>query len=361
MTLRLQLVNLAWDGVANSTGYDILLDGSILANTGARARTTKILIPEGAEHVVSVRAKPSGLEQKARFEWAKVTDAPPPPSPSGGLSNPYFDFDFSKIANPPWTSMQWDGGPGADDPGSTGVQVTPDGHSIATVTVPDGVGRALRFEIRDSDGAWPLGSDGKRSQVRSSAAITWNGSPMTVGAQRWFFYELYLPNNNPVGEYFDWGRTNWNTWIGLHPDTGNTSGNDWGCFDMGTDGPYTHPFYMTWKLAGGGGINPTDTLIYPRLFQLTNADGSRYAPNYNRRIQLLLGVQFSPLHSGGWMEAWVDGINVVPRFSHATMWTGDTQTYFKIGPYKSSSSTSLFPTNGKTLMYVTKIQFGTTQ
>lgn len=80
MALRLQLVHLAWDGVADSTGYDILLDDAVVANAGARARTTKIVIPEGAEHKVSVRAKPSGSMQDARFEWGKVT-APPPPSP----------------------------------------------------------------------------------------------------------------------------------------------------------------------------------------------------------------------------------------------------------------------------------------
>lgn len=79
MTLRLQLVHLAWDGVANSTGYDILLDSSTIANAGPRARTTKILIPGGASHRVRVRAKPSGVEQAAQFEWSSVTAPPPPP------------------------------------------------------------------------------------------------------------------------------------------------------------------------------------------------------------------------------------------------------------------------------------------
>lgn len=89
MTLRLQLVNLAWDGIADSSGYDILLDGSKIANTGARARTTKILIPEGAEHLVTIKAQPSGQVQEARFQWAKgKPPPPPPPPPPGGMPLP---------------------------------------------------------------------------------------------------------------------------------------------------------------------------------------------------------------------------------------------------------------------------------
>jgi len=297
-----------------------------------------------------------GSEIRVQVEALEHT-SPIPPTPGSGLSAPYYDFDFVKIADPPWTSVQTDFGPGAYGPGA-GIQTSTDGYSVKLVTAPDSVGRALRFELRDSSPPWPLSTDGKRSQLQMSEDQTWNGAPFAVGAERWFFYELYLPNNDPSGEYFDWGRTNWNTWIGLHPSGGNTSGQGWGCFDMGTDGPYTHPFYMTWKLAGGGGSNPRDTLIYPRLFQLTNADGSRYAPNYNRRIQLLLGAKFNPTHAGGWYEGWVDGVNVLPRTSHATMWTGDTSAYFKCGPYKSSSSSSVFPTNGKSIMYFTRIQIG---
>ncbi len=283
------------------------------------------------------------------------------PPGTGGLSSPYYHYDLVGINDPPWTSIQTDFGGGAYGPGNTNVQTSTDGYSVGLVTAPDAVGRALRFELRDSSIPWPPSPDGKRSQLQMSETQTWNGAPFSVGTERWFYYELWLPNNNPSGEYFDWGRNNWNTWIGLHPNTGNTSGQQWGCFDLGTDGPYTHPFYMTWKMAGGGGVNPRDTLIYPRLFQLTNADGTRYAPNYNRRIQLLIGGQFSPTNAGGWMEAWVDGINVVPRFSHATMWTGDTSAYFKCGPYKSSASNCTFPTNGKSIMYFTSIQFGTTR
>lgn len=281
-------------------------------------------------------------------------------SPGPGEPTPsyYYDFDFVEIADPPWTSVQWDGGPGADGPGS-GIQQSADGYSVKLVTAPDAVGRALRFELRDSSSPWPIDTSGKRSQLQMSDDQTWNGSPMSVGTERWFLHEIYLPNNDPVGEYFDWGRSAFNTWIGLHPDGGNTSGRDWGCFDMGTDGPYTHPFYMTWKIAGGGGVNPYDTLIYPRLFQLTNADGTRYAANYNRRIRILVGAKFAPTHAGGWYEAWVDGVNVLPRTSHATMWTGDTQTYFKCGPYKSSSGSAVFPTNGKSIMYWTRLAIGT--
>ncbi len=69
MTLRLATVNLTWDKVTGSSGYDILLDGVKVSNAGSRATSTKIFIPEGEEHLVSVKAQPSGQFQQARFEW----------------------------------------------------------------------------------------------------------------------------------------------------------------------------------------------------------------------------------------------------------------------------------------------------
>lgn len=93
MTLRLNLVNLRWDGVTGATSYDILLDNVKVSQAGPRARTTKITIPEGAERKVTIKAQPSGQTQEATFEWASVTVAPPPTgdkfaAPGGSDSNP---------------------------------------------------------------------------------------------------------------------------------------------------------------------------------------------------------------------------------------------------------------------------------
>lgn len=87
MTLRTQLVNLAWDAVAGSSGYDILLDGRKVASAGPRARTTKITIPEGLEHLVTIKAQPSGKVQEAKFRWASFVPSTPIP-PGAALSLP---------------------------------------------------------------------------------------------------------------------------------------------------------------------------------------------------------------------------------------------------------------------------------
>lgn len=84
MTLRLNLVHLAWDQVTGSTNYEIQLDGVKVAIAGPKARTTKITIPEGAEHKVTIKAQPSGTPQEAKFEWSSVVVAPPPPPPPTG-------------------------------------------------------------------------------------------------------------------------------------------------------------------------------------------------------------------------------------------------------------------------------------
>jgi hypothetical protein len=114
---------------------------------------------------------------------------------------------------------------------------------------------------------------------------------------------------------------------------------------------------MTWKVAGGSTTGSTANLKYIPLWQLTNADGSKYSPSYNRRIHLVVGARFAPDNTG-WLEIWVDGKNVFPRTNRPTMWAGDTSSYLKIGPYKSESSP--FP-SGKSVIYFTRVAIGTAQ
>jgi hypothetical protein len=73
------------------------------------------------------------------------------------------------------------------------------------------------------------------------------------------------------------------------------------------------------------------------LWQITDASGNRVMANHNRWIDLVWGVRFAP-DSTGWLEVWVDGVNVLPRTNHATMWSGDSGMYLKQGLYKSAAS-----------------------
>ena len=264
-------------------------------------------------------------------------------SPSPPTASYYYNFDFSQIAEPPWTSIQTHAQPGYYDP-TTPVQQSSDGR-VSLVGAPDGAGKALRFELDNGD-TWPLDTSVDRSQLQMSTQQTWNRSALQVGDVRWFDYEIYMPTT------FDFPRTNWFTLIGLHPGS-----NTWGACDLGFDGVGSNSVWMTWKVAGGSPVGSTSNLKYIKLWQLTNADGSKFAPSYNRRIHLVVGARFAPDNTG-WLEIWVDGVNVYPRTNRPTMWTGDTASYLKIGPYKSESSP--FP-SGKSVIYFTRVAIGTAQ
>jgi len=261
------------------------------------------------------------------------------PPPSGA----YFDEDFTNIANPPWVSIQTTAGSTGPDPGGNTCDAA---NRLCAVTAPDGVGRAFKFEIRDSDPGWPQDPTVDRTQLASSPANTWNQPALVPGDIRWFDLEIWLPTE------FDYARANWNTWVGVHP-----GGNSWGCFDIGGDGMGSHPAYMPFKVAGGSPTGTTANLVYIPLIQLTNSNGTPYMPNRNRRISLIYGGKFNPDNTG-WLEIWLDGVNVFPRTNRPTMWAGDVNTYFKVGPYKNKANH--FP-SGKTVMYFTRIAIGDTR
>ena len=89
----------------------------------------------------------------------------------------------------------------------------------------------------------------------------------------------------------------------------------------------------------------------------TQAEWLFFMPNRNRRISLIYGGKFNPDNTG-WLEIWLDGVNVFPRTNRPTMWAGDVNTYFKVGPYKNKANH--FP-SGKTVMYFTRIAIGDTR
>lgn len=273
----------------------------------------------------------------------------PPPPVGGGLSAPYFNESFVDLSAPEWYTIQTYYGSG-NSPVGTGIQGDPSGR-VQLVAAPDGVGRALRFENRQSDPPWPPQMPStavQRAQLQATDFATWNTTANTLGLVRYFDFELWLPNT------FDYAR-DWNAFIGLHP----SSSTGWGCFNIVME-PYgnPHPHYIQFKLGGGSPAGTTANLRYKNLIQITNADGSIYAPNRNRRIHLRYGGRFAPDNTG-WSEAWVDGVNVYPRQSGPTQWADDSGagSYFKIGPYKNQAP--VYP-SGATVMYFTRMQIGTT-
>lgn len=70
--------------------------------------------------------------------------------------------------------------------------------------------------------------------------------------------------------------------------------------------------------------------------------------NHNRWIRLKWGMKLTP-NTDGWIEAWVDGVNVYPRTSGPTMWAGHNAAYYKYGMYKRADAT--FPESGRSVYY----------
>jgi len=268
----------------------------------------------------------------------------------GGLSDPYFNEDFVNISTPEWDSVQtyYYAPAGGANPGPPpGVQGDPSGR-LSLVTAPDAVGRALRLEIRNGDGKWNNQSpEVTRCQLGAPTTSIWDEPVMTVGDIRYFDMELWIPDE------FDYARNTWNALIGIHP-SGSTG---WGCFNIVVEGHSgNNNAFIDLKLGGGSPPGTTAHLAYYNLIRLTDGSGNIYAPNRNRRIHLRYGARFAPDFSG-WAEAWVDGVNVLPRFNHPTCWADDFHQYMKLGPYKLRSAS--YP-SGKTVIYFTRIQIGRT-
>jgi hypothetical protein len=264
--------------------------------------------------------------------------APPPPA------NTVWNWDFAELAPPNVTAMfDYSGTPSP----APGLQASPTGR-IALVTAPDGVGRALRCEIRDSDPPWPNNTANDRAHTKTDYHTAYGG-PIAVGDKIYFDMELWLPQNDPVGERFDYPLGNWYRIMEPH--------DQWGlyacCFGMVADGLTLNNCFFPLRIGAGGPPSYAGPWTYRPLFRMTNADGSWYMPNFNRRLHIRYGGRFAP-DASGYYEAWVDGINVIPRTNHATMFEGDFGEDIMLGPYKGTTAGSSFCHYGASVMYFTK-------
>lgn len=290
----------------------------------------KALVAAGKEHV-SVTDIGAALP---------APEEPPPPSPTGTLT---LNEDWADMSNPPWTWIFTSTANGSRAP-ADGLQTTSDGR-VRVVTAPDGVGRALRTEMLDSDPGWPPSPTTDRSHIGASTTTTF-GRPIAVGDIYYFDFELWLPLNNPAGEYFDYPLNQWYRLWEPHEQTGSR----WSCFSLTSSGLPMNNAWMPLWLQGGDFNNPYPVAKYP-LFQLTNSDGSWHTQNFNRRLHIRYGGRFAPDLSG-WFEAFVDGQQVIPKTFHATMWIGDYGQYLQCGQYKANGDN--FPHYGRSVVYYLK-------
>lgn len=271
--------------------------------------------------------------------------------------NPYTAISYANgLFNPPWATIFYNGslsGPGVgagfvDLTQSGPIAAGPDGRA-SVVNDPAGGGfKVARFEIRDSDPAWPTDTSVQKSEVRfGNGQAMWNKATVAVGDIRWFSLQLYCPWN--VTEKFEvaQGSNDWNVYCDVH-STGPTI-SPWSLGPWGT--PTNQRMYI--RVDGGtyGGGGNTVNYEEVNLWNVTDSGGAPILANHNRWIKIVCGMRMAA-DSTGWLEVWVDGVNVYPRKNRPTMWTSDIGTgmYLKHGLYNALTGGN-YPITGRSVLY----------
>jgi chitodextrinase len=340
--------NPSTDNVA-VTGYDLYRNGTKVASPSSPGASQSGLAC-GTSYTFAVAALDAAGNQSQQAQLtvsASACASSPPPAPSGT----YFTADYQNGSfGNPWTTLFSYSSPGYVDLTSASSGGTSDGR-VKVVPSPSGSGNAARFEIRDSDPGWALGSTLQKSEVRTMTQQTFDKSGVSVGDVRWFSTRLYLPYNST--EKFEWahgGSNPFTTLMGIHPGSGSM----WPAFDIACDGSSSDEWAKI-VVSGGNFSNPNQYLQYIKLLQLTDSSGNRVMSNYNRWIDIVWGMRFAP-DSTGWLEVWVDGQNVYPRTNRPTMWSGDSAEYLKQGLYKQKDAS--FPETGRSVLYFGRTTVG---
>jgi chitodextrinase len=298
---------------------------------------TRILT--AGNHDIKVEYYESGWGAVAKVSWqpSQVTPPPLPPPPSDA----YFVSDFAtQYFSAPWTTMFSHSSPGYVNVKTVPATQTPDGR-VKVVPNPLGSGHVARYEVRDSDPGWAGNTALQKAELRTEAQQTFNRvGGAVVGDVRWFYNRIYMPYT--ATEKFEWptsGTNQFTNHLELHAASSSLSS----VIRLGWY-PST-PQWAKFRLLTGNPSSPTSREF--NLWQLTDVAGNRVLANHNRWIELVWGVRFAP-DSTGWLEAWVDGVNVLPRTSTQTMWSGDSGMYLKQGVYKRKGN--LYP-SGASVIY----------
>ena len=348
---------LSWDASTDNVGvaaYDVFRNGAKMTTvtTTSASRTGRLSCGRSYVYGVLARDAAGNASKPGRLRISTAACAPP-------TVRPYFVVDYSSGAiGAPWTTSFSEAAPGFTDLTQSGPTTgTADGR-VKVVPAPSGSGYAARFELRDSDPGWPSNPDVQKAEVRTDTGPTFNKSAVSVGDVRWFSTRIYLPYN--ATEKFEWahgGSQPYTSLWGLHPgsDTG------WGAIHLGWEAWQVNAgdknMWLNFHVEGGTFPDTTNSEIVS-LFQLTDRSGHRIMANHNRWIDLVWGMRFAP-DNRGWLEVWVDGVNVYPRKNRPTMWAGDTGEYFKYGLYKRKDAS--FPETGRSVVYFGRTTIGLTK
>ena len=346
-------LTLTWNASTDNVGvagYDLYRNGTKMTTvtTTSASQTGRLTCGSSYMFGVVARDEVGNSSKKGQLRVSTSACALVPTIP------PYFVADYANGAlGAPWTTLFSQASPGFTDLTQTGPRAgTADGR-VSVAAPPGSSEKAARFEIRDSDPGWPHDTTLDKSEASSDTLETFNKNGVSVGDVRWFSTRIYLPYN--ATEKFEWahgGSNPFTTLLGLHP-----AGNYWGALGLRWNSPKPKNQWAT-LMAYGGDFPSSKYAETIKLWQLTGGLGRRVMSNYNRWIDLVWGMRFAP-DSTGWLEVWVDGVNVYPRKNRPTMWTGDTGQYFKYGLYKQADAS--FPETGRSVVYFGRTTIGLTK
>jgi len=305
-------ITLGFSPVAGAVGYKFTAEQQSKPSHTWDPNTNSIRFAKGSAwyKVEALGVSDTGL-------YPAVTPPPPPPSDAHFVSDwrdgliGYKAGQFD--AGYPWATIFSYTSPGYQDVGLYGQAArasSADGR-VAVVDNPYGSGKVLRCEVRDSDPGWPSSTSLQKAEIGSVEAPTCE--TFVLGMELWIDMELYLPNEYGLATG---GSNAYNVLCDLHPQS-----------NSGIPGVGIVTYGGSSTVKGQFGIGTT---YRPVLFALD-------AAHRNRKIDITLGMKLAP---NGWVEAWVDGQNVVPRLNCVTAETSEQGPYWKQGLYKQKDATS---------------------
>ena len=351
-------LTLSWDASRDNVGvagYDVFRNGAMTTTvtTTSASRTGRLACGGSYVYGVLARDAAGNASKRGRLRVSTSACAAAPTAP------PYFVVDYSNGAlGAPWTTSFSHTTPGFMDLTQSGPTTgTADGR-VRIATPFGSSGNAARFELRDSDPGWASNPDVQKAEVRTDTERTFNKSAVRAGDVRWFSTRIRLPYN--ATEKFEWahgGSQPYTSLFGMHP----ASSTAWGAIHLGWEAWQVtagdRNMWMNFHVEGGNFPENTHSEII-KLWRLTDGAGRRVMANHNRWIDLVWGMRFAP-DSTGWLEVWVDGVNVYPRKNRPTMWAGDSGQYFKYGLYKRKDAS--FPETGRSVVYFGRTTIGLTK
>ncbi len=250
---------------------------------------------------------------------------PPEPPVEPPTTNAYFVSDWDTVNNglmkwEPWATLFQVGTPTTIDLGlfgGPGISAAPNGRAAVVTNPWTGSGKLLRLEIRNSDpasGTNPF----QKEELGSYEPATWPDRQWVNPSELWIMMEWWLPDGFGLASG---GSNAFTNLADLHPSSNS------GIPALGLGG------YSTTNIQFYAGI--------PGQLQRKNFI-PLIAANRNRKLTIVIGAKIAT--SGGWAEAWLDGVNTIPRFNVNTAEATENGPYWKQGLYKYTDST--FPGTG---------------